>query len=563
MPKQDSTYFGYVPATTRLDWGKMTSDIADELTKGYQSRELAKQKLDEIKEQNDLLVSSTEKLKTADIDDTILRSADAAREQSLKWNKQLKAGQISPRDYKAKMNAMKNDWIKFSNTLKGIDGVIQEGLKRQQPDETGKTVGSELELFRRQNLAEIKNLKNQVATWDPQTGHMYLGIVDSETGVYDPTTLKSINTISNPQNYFDDRFDLIEGTKSLKEAVETFAQTEVVNGNRVTKKSARLNDRLKPAIDNYIGGVLRIPSVASSVLVDNNAADYRYYRGEDQKEQLMNEFYNELLEQYKGSSKYSDDQIDAKVEVFSKKKKKGKRPTQIQIDQYRDGLIDQRKGAPDEETKKQLMQEAEDRLIKVSEVDGVEQPQLTERQMQAAERIIEDMILVGLPESESITPVKTTRGRSGAGKRTSKAKAEEGGYSLYQETIEGWSNLTTGGNPDKLNTMLAKNKMFIEMENEKPVLYADEGAKTIDGITVEGRKRRRIGEVGKAKELAPYVGFASGTASKTGTWADEWEIQKRLYEQAQQNTNKPTGGSKSKGRSKSGKSKPDFSTPPK
>lgn len=231
MPKQDSTYFGYVPATTRLDWGKMTSDIADELTKGYQSRELAKQKLDEIKEQNDLLVSSTEKLKTADIDDTILRSADAAREQSLKWNKQLKAGQISPRDYKAKMNAMKNDWIKFSNSLKGIDGVIQEGLKRQQPDETGKTAGSELELFRRQGLAEIKNLKNQVATWDSNTGHMYLGTVD-ETGVYDPTTLKSINTISNPQNYFDDRLELTEAVKPLVQAVETFQQTEVANGNR-------------------------------------------------------------------------------------------------------------------------------------------------------------------------------------------------------------------------------------------------------------------------------------------------------------------------------------------
>jgi hypothetical protein len=558
---EEKGYFGYVPATTRLDWGKMTGDIADELTKGYQSRELAKQKLDEIKEQNDLLVSSTEKLKTADIDDTILRSADAAREQSLKWNKQLKAGQISPRDYKAKMNAMKNDWIKFSNSLKGIDGVIQEGLKRQQPDETGKTVGSELELFRRQNLAEIKNLKNQVTTWDPNTGHMYLGTVD-ETGVYDPTTLKSINTISNPQNYFDDRFDLIEGVDPLKKAVATYTKTEVANGNTVTRKSARLNDRLKPSIDNFIGGVLRIPSVASSVLADNSGTDYRYYRGEGQKEELMNEFYNELLERYKGSQKYSEDQINAKVDVFSKKKTKGKRPTQIQIDQYRDSLIEQRKGAPDEETKKQLMQEAEDRLIKVSEVDGVEQPQLTERQMQAAERIIEDMILVGLPESESITPVKTTRGRSGGvGSRTSKAKAKEGGYSLYQETIEGWSNLTTGSNPDKLNLMLAKNKMFIEMENGKPILYANEGAKKIDGSTV-GIEKLRIGAVGKAKELAPYVGFAYGTASKTGTWADEWEIQKRLYEQAQQNTNKPKSGSKPTGGSNTGKSKPDFSRPP-
>lgn len=549
MPKQDSTYFGYVPATTRLDWGKMTSDIADELTKGYQSRELAKQKLDEIKEQNDLLVSSTEKLKTADIDDTILRSADAAREQSLKWNKQLKAGQISPRDYKAKMNAMKNDWIKFSNSLKGIDGVIQEGLKRQEPDETGKTVGSELDLFRRQNLAEIKNLKNQVVTWDPTTGHMYLGTVD-ETGVYDPTTLKSINTISNPQNYFDDRFDLIKGVEPLVEAVATYAQTEVANGNTVTRKSARLNDYLKPSIDAFIGSTLRIPSVAASVLADNSGTDYRYYKGEGEKEKLMNEFYNELLERYKGSQKYSEDQINAKVDVFSKRKTKGKRPTQIQINQYRDGLIEQRKGDPDEETKKQLMQEAEDRLIKVSEVDGLLQPQLTERQMQAAERIIENQILVEIPESESITPVKTARGRSVTG-RTSKAKAKEGGYSLYQETIEGWSNLTTGGNPDKLNTMLAKNKMFIEIVNGKPVLFQDEGEKTIDGIPIGERKKRRIGAVSEAKDLAQHVGFGSGTSSKSAPWADEWEIQKRLYEQAQQNTNKPTGRSKSTGGSKS------------
>lgn len=83
----------------------------------------------------------------------------------------------------------------------------------------------------------------------------------------------------------------------------------------------------------------------------------------------------------------------------------------------------------------------------------------------------------------------------------------------------------------------------------------------IDGTTV-GIDKFRIGAVGKAKELAPYVGFAYGTASKTGTWADEWEIQKRLYEQAQQNTNKPKSGSKSKAGSKSGKSKPNFSKPP-
>ena len=127
MPEQG--YFGYVPSTTRLDWGKMTSDIADELTKAYQSRDLARQELDDIKTANDQLVSSVEQAKTSSIDDKILQGADSARETMLGWNKDLKAGLLSARDYKARMNSLKNDWTMFANSMKGFDARMQEAIQ--------------------------------------------------------------------------------------------------------------------------------------------------------------------------------------------------------------------------------------------------------------------------------------------------------------------------------------------------------------------------------------------------------------------------------------------------
>jgi hypothetical protein len=81
MPQQND-YFGYVPSTSRIDWGKMTSDIADELTQAYQNRELAKQQLDDIKTANDNLVSSTEKGKTQVLNDLVLSGVDDARNKT-------------------------------------------------------------------------------------------------------------------------------------------------------------------------------------------------------------------------------------------------------------------------------------------------------------------------------------------------------------------------------------------------------------------------------------------------------------------------------------------------
>jgi hypothetical protein len=87
----------------------------------------------------------------------------------MEWNRQLKSRQITPLEYKNRINNLMDSWSTFANTAKGYDKQMQEALKRQQEG-----LGSGLELELNNRLAQLGDLRNKATQVDPNNGNFTL-----------------------------------------------------------------------------------------------------------------------------------------------------------------------------------------------------------------------------------------------------------------------------------------------------------------------------------------------------------------------------------------------------
>jgi len=512
MPTENN-YFGYVPSSSRVDWGKMTSDIADELTQAYQNRELAKQQLDDIKTANDNLVSSTEKSKTQQINDLVLSGADDARQKMLQWNKDLKTGLLPARDYKSKMNKVKDDWTIFANNMKQFDTRIQEALQRQEVGPDGKPpIGSKLEAAMNEHIAALGDLRGKKITVDSTTGKIYIGTVDPESGILDPNSLLDASSIGNAQNQHDNRLDLITVAKPYIDLVEAWKIQEPSG----TVGDAKLNPELKNSIENFTYGILGNNRSATSVLLDNSGLEYDTYFDDQEYDQKVMEKFKDKIRSISETPKYSSDEI---IEMVSKYKKKNKKATADDLENYKNKLSMEVIGELPIEDQEMIMDEIRSKMIKVSLDDnGIYQPELTKNQIDDAKGVIESLIYTGIPRTVTLPPKLKSSGTGLRGKGTGKSTGiGTVDYTLYDKV--------NAGDPNSLNLMLA-NKGYKVVKNwfGTPKLYK------ISTGPYDEDKETPIATVSSLEDLAPFLGFATGTASKTSEGESDFATQKKASE---------------------------------
>lgn len=522
-------YFGYIPSETRIDWGKMTGDLAKTITDAYGNREKVREELDQIKTTNDTLVTNTERGKTQALNELVLSGADDAKMKMLEWNKALKRGEITAKEYKNRMNNLTENWKAFANNMKTFDTRMQDIMSRQQPGEDGKIAGSGFEASVNQKIASLGDLRNKKITIDNESGKVYMGSLDPATGQYNPNTLIDAMSIGNVSNMLDNRVDVVDLTSDL---AKTFKDWSVSNPGK-TVQDARQNPFLSKAKNNFKAGVLSNNRMVTSILVDNGDGDYDIYFDDDDRKNKLQQMLSAEMESRKTTPKYSSSDITKKIEQY---KKNNKKATTSQLEQYRDKLESETVGDMTLEEQRKFIEDAQLKLIPaVLDENGVYQPQPTQYQLQQADAILDASIESQLPKSVQITPVTRSSGGGGGG-GGSKGSGGAPNTALYRQIVSGFNDRSPAG-AARL-AAASGGKYRFEFKPGEPGVFVSETRYVSDGNGGQVAQDFEIGYFQNARDLAPIVGFASGTGATSSTAFDEWDASERAVMGGKSTNNK-------------------------
>jgi hypothetical protein len=272
-------YYGYIPSKERLDLGKLTSDLANTISGIGQRRELEKEQLDQIKTDNIKTIQEMDFGKSQTFQKMALNGTQSAVDLINTWNKDLKAGILSPKDYKEKMNSIQENWGTFANTVKNYDARMAE-IQKQQADGTASGMAVDLNEF----FAQSAELKDKQIFWDPSTGSMSLGKIDPNTGKLDPQSVMSARSMSMPNNILFDKVNLNEQVGSIVKDWAPFLEEENIN----TISDVRNNDDFAGKVTDLVGALTDNPRMAASILRDNTGGKYVAYVNQADYNNKMN-----------------------------------------------------------------------------------------------------------------------------------------------------------------------------------------------------------------------------------------------------------------------------------
>jgi hypothetical protein len=299
-------YAGFIPASNPIDWAKLTGGLVKTITDIGESREAERQALDKLQSDNTKILQNTELGKTQTLNQLILSGSNQGRQSMMEWNRLLKAGQITPLEYKNRINNLMDSWSTFANTAKGYDKQMQEALKRQQEG-----LGSGLELELNNRLAQLGDLRNKATQVDPNNGNFIIGQL-GQGGLFDSSSIMDLRSISQPGNIIDNKVDLLsivnEKTKGWEDwTIELGAKT-------IT--DALQNPAVQRARLDLANGILSNPRATTSILKDNTDGNYDfYYNKEDLDAKLQDRVVNENeLNKQLGKPALSGDALDKFIE---------------------------------------------------------------------------------------------------------------------------------------------------------------------------------------------------------------------------------------------------------
>lgn len=509
-------YFGYIPSETRIDWGKMTGDLAKTITDNYIGRQKVIEELDQLKTTNDALVTNTERGKTQALNELVLSGADDAKMKMLEWNKALKRGEINAKEYKNRMNNLTENWKSFANNMKTFDTRMQDIMSRQQPGEDGKIAGSGFEASVNQKIASLGDLRNKKITIDNESGKVYMGSLDPNTGQYDPNTLIDAMSIGNISNMLDNRVDLLDLTKDIAKSFADYSRADA-NG---TINDPRNNKDMMAAKNNFINGVLSNNRMVTSILVDNTDDDYDVYFTDAEKMDKINSMFEAENQARVQTRLYTNEQIDKKIAEYKKKNPKAKAD---KIEAEIERLSDMTKPPMTEAEIQTFLKEAETKLIKAElDENGVYQPVLTPEQIDAARKTLDSSIMSQVASSKTVN-APVTRSSSSSG--SSKGSGGAPNTALYQQIVSGFNDRTPAG-AAKL-AAASGGKYRFEFKPNQPGVFVSETRYVSDGSGGQVAQDFEIGYFQNARDLAPIVGFASGTGATSSTAFDEWDASER------------------------------------
>lgn len=396
MASRYNEYTGFIPASNPIDWAKLTGGLVKTITDIGERREAERQALDKLQSDNTKILQNTELGKSQTLNQLILSGSNDGRQSMMEWNRQLKDGQITPLEYKNRINNLMDSWSTFANTAKSYDQQMQEALKRQQEG-----LGSSLELELNNRIAQLGDLRNKKVQIDPTNGNFVIGQLDNN-GVFDPTSIIDLRSIGKPGNIMDNKVDLgsivDDGTKGW--------EAWTIESGAKTITDALQNPAIQRARLDLANGVLNNPRAITSVLTDNSDGNYDfYYSGEDLNSKLQDRVAkeNELNKQL-GKPALSGDALD-----------------------------------------KFINSEREKFILLSQDDQGVYQPNLTNKQVEDAKQTVLDAIDSRLERKVELDEPQYRGGGGGGGSRGGSGGRDETISDVPSRVYDAWVNSGTLG----------------------------------------------------------------------------------------------------------------------
>jgi hypothetical protein len=272
-------YYGYMPSAERLDLGKLATDLSKKISGIGERRELEKEQLDQIQADNNKIIRDTELGKSQTFQTMTLNAAQNGVQKLNEWNKLLKAGQLSPKEYKQRMNTMMENWGTFANTVKTYDSRMEE-IQKQQQDGKASGIGVSANEY----FAQMSSLKDKEIFID-ETGNMSMGKVDPNTGQLDPQSVESFRSMALPSNMVFDKVPLDETVNDTVKLWKPYIEEQGLT----TIESVKKNPDMARKMADLTGGLTSNPRLTASILVDNTGEGYDVYFGREDFNNKMGE----------------------------------------------------------------------------------------------------------------------------------------------------------------------------------------------------------------------------------------------------------------------------------
>jgi len=277
------TYSGFV-APKRVDWEALSNKLAEKVTGVGEAVQKERTDLDKIASDNITKMNEIDQSKNQTFGDMVLTFQNDGRNLVNAWNASLKAGQLSPAEYRKKINNLNEYTGILAGSAKTFDARIEEVMKRQK-DGTASTF--ELELLNDfGSLSEMKDAKFNIS----QDGSIMYSKINPKTGEI-TGELKDVRALNLPQNIQDNK---IVVTDSVKELTKNWNMVDIFKdlgrGGELTTSSVKNHKDYKDMKATVVKSILNSSRSTLGVLADNGGmipvfyttdADYKKKRAEE------------------------------------------------------------------------------------------------------------------------------------------------------------------------------------------------------------------------------------------------------------------------------------------
>lgn len=271
-------YAGYVSPEKQVDWQALSSQMAEKIYGIGTRRTAEKEALDKSAKDLEKIVNDPSIMgKSQTANQMFLDGAYNAKNQIYKWNKDLKAGNITPQQYKNNLANLQDNWSILASSAKTFDDRYQEIMKRQ---EEGIASNLELEFLDQYGqMANIADKKIQVS----QDGRVYMAKVDPNTGQV-IGNVEDTRALNMPENILVNKVDVGSTVESLTEGWDPYTTfKDLGRGGELNIEDIRDNPvygEMKAKVAESVAPNSN-PRAQVSVLVDNGVLTNATYYYDD------------------------------------------------------------------------------------------------------------------------------------------------------------------------------------------------------------------------------------------------------------------------------------------
>jgi len=178
-------YYGYKDrgesGNPIVDWGKIASDLTQNLTKIEEGREAKRKEIDEVTQGFVDEIGKVDFGHSQSMGTFIQDSANSTKQYTLLQQKLYKQGKIDNNQYKMNLQNQKDSWTSFTNVTKNWNSNYDRFVDMQAKGLVGQQAADQMEL-----LGNMQNFQNKKSFIDPASGNLYVAEYD-KTGKIDTT----------------------------------------------------------------------------------------------------------------------------------------------------------------------------------------------------------------------------------------------------------------------------------------------------------------------------------------------------------------------------------------